>query len=200
MVCTTREFIMKVTDTTESYLEKQQRKLEKHRAFIDSCQDKFRNALRDRIKPYESWLSGKSVLCIAARLGTEVRVFWEYGCFAVGIDLNPGGISETVLKGDFHKLLFPQNCVDVVYTNSFDHALYPDGFLVGIRQVLKPDGSFILEASRGIQEGYKFDSYDVNRWDYVSQVADRVERTGFKLISERPFKIPWPGVHYLWHC
>lgn len=184
----------------EKYTRTQARKLNKHRGFIEGFQEKFRKSLAERLSPYSEWLEGKSVLCLAARLGTEVEVFWGYGCFAIGIDLNPGGASTSVVEGDFHKVQYPDDSVDLVYTNSYDHSLYPDKLLTEVRRVLKPNGRFVLEASRGTKEGYKFDGYDINRWERTSDVAKQVREAGFELISKKPFRIPWPGVHYLWHC
>ena len=47
------------------------------------------------------------MLCLGARLGTEVRALHNLGYFAIGIDLNPGVDNPYVLMGDFHKLVFP---------------------------------------------------------------------------------------------
>jgi hypothetical protein len=38
----------------------------------------------------QTWLAGKSILCIGARLGGEVRAFTRLGALAIGVDLNPG--------------------------------------------------------------------------------------------------------------
>ena len=48
----------------------------------------------------------RTVLCLAARIGTEVKAFLDLGCFAIGIDLNPGTDNRYVVHGDFHDLQF----------------------------------------------------------------------------------------------
>lgn len=182
------------------YKNKQKAKLDRHRQFIESFQKKFRDALTARLAEHKEFLAGSSVLCLAARLGSEVEVFWSYGSFAVGIDLNPGSKGRvSVLKGDFHSVKFPDNSADVIYTNSLDHSRYPKQLLSEVKRVLKPGGHFILEAMRGSSEGGKFDSYDIYRWKYVSQIEDLVEAAGFEKLSQKDFKVPWLGVHYLWH-
>ena len=65
--------------------------------------------------------SARSVLCLGARLGTEVKALHALGLFAVGIDLNPGERNALVLVGDFHELVFPDGSIDAVYTNALDH-------------------------------------------------------------------------------
>ena len=67
---------------------------------------RFHAALSDRLARSPVELHGKSVLCLAARLGTEVRAFIDQGAFAVGIDLNPGRENRWVVVGDFHALQF----------------------------------------------------------------------------------------------
>ena len=66
-----------------------------------------------------------SVLCLGARQGTEVKAFLDLGCFAVRIDLEPGAENQFVVQGDFHDLKFPTESVDIVFTNSLDHAFDP---------------------------------------------------------------------------
>ena len=77
--------------------------------------------LGERLRSVPELKAGMSVLCLGARLGTEVKAFHDAGCFAVGLDLNPGPENKLVLHGDFHEVQFPAGSVDVVFTNSFDH-------------------------------------------------------------------------------
>merc|ERR1712157_41357 len=58
---------------------------------------------------------GRSVLCIGARAGGEVRAFRSMGAFAVGIDLYPASGTNLVLPGNAHSLQFADSCVDVIY-------------------------------------------------------------------------------------
>lgn len=56
---------------------------------IDNYDKTYRKHLRDRLQSHIN-VKGTSVLCLAARVGTEVKAFLDLGCFAMGIDLNPG--------------------------------------------------------------------------------------------------------------
>lgn len=69
----------------------------------------FRKILFDRLERLSLLRNGMTVLCLAARIGTEVKAFFDIGCFAVGIDLNPGENNRYVVYGDFHDIQFPSN-------------------------------------------------------------------------------------------
>jgi SAM-dependent methyltransferase len=146
-------------------------------------------ALVDRL--VRSDLEGRSVLCLAARLGGEVRAFRRLGAFAVGVDLNPGGASRYVLEGDFHQLDFPDACVDVVFTNSMDHALDPDKLLTEVRRVLRPGGAFILEAMDYGQNSPG--PWEVMVWQSTASLRARIESVGFTTAETTSFDVPWPG-------
>ncbi|MEY2527921.1 MAG: hypothetical protein QOJ05_11, partial [Verrucomicrobiota bacterium] len=102
----------------EAYLEHQKAKLETHD--FGRYDEEFRATLRERLSALEIEWPGGTVLCLAARIGTEVKAFLDLGAFAVGIDLNPGADNRYVVHGDFHDLQFAPGSIDVVYTNSLD--------------------------------------------------------------------------------
>src|SRR5581483_2782763 len=106
-----------------------------------------------------------------ARLGTEVKAFLDLGCFAVGVDLNPGSGNRYVLHGDFHDLPFPQESVDLVFTNSLDHAFSVDRMIAEMRRVLKPGGLLVLELSCGSSGGKSAGHYESFWWDCVDDVV-----------------------------
>lgn len=132
------------------YLDHQRSKLE----LLDlAAYDRvYRDALRSRLESSGYGVGGKSTLCLAARIGTEVKAFADLGSFAVGVDLNPGAENPYVLPGDFHALQFPDACVDVVFTNSLDHALEPERLAAEVHRVLKPAGVVILELAGQVTE------------------------------------------------
>jgi hypothetical protein len=73
----------------------------------------FANASHAR--EYE--LEGKTVLCVGARLGGEVRAFMRLGALAIGYDFEPGPRNPWVLWGTGAPLQFGDNLFDYVYTN-----------------------------------------------------------------------------------
>mmetsp|Transcript_7275 Transcript_7275/g.9827 ORF Transcript_7275/g.9827 Transcript_7275/m.9827 type:complete len:301 (-) Transcript_7275:236-1138(-) len=93
----------------------------------------------------------KSVLCLAARLGGEVRSFTRVGALAIGMDLNPGKDNKWVVQGDFHSLQFASGVFDYVFTNAMDHAFDLGAVTKEVCRVLKPEGNFILDIG-GIEQ------------------------------------------------
>lgn len=138
---------------------------------------------------------GSRVLCLAARRGGEVRAFLDCGCFAVGMDLNPGVDNPYVVAGDFHALQFPDQVVDIVFTNSLDHVRDLEAVIAEIRRVLVPTGRVLIEAMAGEEEGQKFDYYESYSWPTVSALIERLEAEGLALVSRTTITQPWRGEH-----
>ena len=103
-------------------------------------------------------LAGKSILCLGARLGGEVRAFKKLGALAIGIDLNPGEGNRDVLFGDFHTINFSDGLFDVVFCNCIDHVFDLDIFLAEVLRVLKPLGRFTCEIA--IQKAGPYETID----------------------------------------
>ena len=120
----------------------------------------------------------QSVLCLGARLGSEVEAFISLGHFAVGIDLNPGPKNSFVMTGDFHALQFADASIDCVYTNSLDHAFDVPRIASEVRRVLKPAGTFLLEAVDGFEEGYLAGPRDCTHWRTARGFAEEIARIG----------------------
>jgi SAM-dependent methyltransferase len=155
----------------------------------------YRAALLDRLREDNLLSPGMSVLCLAARWGTEVKSFHDLGCFAVGIDLNPGEDNRYVLPGDFHDVQFPDASVDMVFSNSLDHAFDLDKLVSEVRRVLKPDGLLIVEAGKGSDEGLAPGYYECCWWATTDHLVKCLENWGFHPTRRRPFKYPWAGEH-----
>ena len=132
-----------------------------------------------------------NVLCLGARLGGEVEGFIAAGYFAVGIDINPGEGSRHVLLGDFHQLDFPDGSVDIVFTNSLDHAYDLKKLLGEVYRVLKPGGIFMTANKGGVEEpvwkNAKSDGYDCMEWTELTKLCEYIEAQGFSMYHE--FKI-----------
>ena len=158
---------------------------------------RFRAALAERLRALDVEWSGAAVLCLAARIGTEVRAFHDVGAFAVGIDLNPGAANDLVLPGDFHRLQFPDGVVDVVYCNSLDHALHLDRVVAEAKRVLRPGGTALIEAMLGEEEGTgSFSRWEARSWARVEEVAEEFVAGGFVLDRTVSFHAPWAGKQF----
>jgi SAM-dependent methyltransferase len=178
-------------DSYEAYLEHQKAKLETHD--FGQYDDEFRVALRERLVPLDLEWPGRTVLCLAARIGTEVKAFLDLGAFAVGIDLNPGKDNRYVVHGDFHDLQFAPGSVDVVYTNSLDHAFDIDRIAKEVLKVLKPDGLLVVEAAQGRDQGVNPGFFESLFWKNIDELVRVLEAAGFKVTRRTPITHPWPG-------
>ena len=134
-----------------------------------------------------------SVLCLGARIGTEVKSFLDLGCFAVGIDLNPGRENRYVLHGDFHELQFAAGSIDMAFTNSLDHVYSVDRLIAEVARVLKPGGLFLLEADRGSGTGKRPGHYETFWWSSIEDVIALFEGARFLLTRRISFERPWVG-------
>ena len=176
----------------EDYLEHQASKLQ-HIDLSDYAVW-FRECLADRISSFPEVRAGMSALCLAARIGTEVKAFQDVGCFSVGIDLNPGQANKYVLYGDFHEIQFPSASVEIVYTNSIDHAFDAVKMLSEVRRVLRPSGVFILEAPHGNERDQSAEDYESFWWNSDRDLQSMVEGCGFHTVRRESIERPTAGV------
>ncbi len=182
--------------TYSEYLKHQKSKLQKVELFLkDEYDPKYRAALRKRLTAACVVKPGMNVLCLAARLGTEVKSFLDLGCFAIGLDLNPGKENKYVVFGDFQNIQFPDNSVDVIFTNSIDHAYNINALCKEIKRVLKPNGLFVVDIVRGEQEGQSASYYEAASWKKIDDVLAFFIKSNFRIISRSNFEYPWKGEH-----
>jgi SAM-dependent methyltransferase len=178
-------------DSYEAYLEHQKAKLETHN--FGEYDAEFRTALRERLSALEIDWPGRTVLCLAARIGTEVKAFLDLGAFAVGIDLNPGVDNRYVVHGDFHDLQFAPGSIEIVYTNSLDHAFDIERIAKEVLKVLKPGGRLIMEAVEGRDQGIKPGFFESFFWKNIDELVRVFENAGFIVSRRTPITHPWPG-------
>lgn len=109
------------------------------------------------------------ILCLGARQGTEVEVLRDLGFKdAIGIDLNPGPDNPFVRKGDFMALDYPDNSLDMVYSNCVDHAFDLDKFFREHARVLKPGGLALYDiADQEVGGGGPFEAVE---WSTVREL------------------------------
>jgi SAM-dependent methyltransferase len=175
----------------DDYLAHQAAKLETHE--FGDYDTEFRNALRERLVGLDiDWLD-RHVLCLGARIGTEVKAFLELGATAIGIDLNPGKNNPYVVQGDFHDLQFAAGSMDVVYTNSLDHAFDIERIAKEVFRVLKPGGLFILEAVHGRDQGISPGFFESFFWKNTDELVRTFENAAFTVCRRTPITRPWPG-------
>jgi SAM-dependent methyltransferase len=172
----------------DEYVAQQAKKIEdaNFRRKLESLEDEQYQGFRRRFGLAPEIVGHRTVLCLGARLGTEVRAFKDMDFFAVGIDLNPGGGNVHVLSGDFHRLAFADGTVDIVYTNVLDHAFDLEKVMGETRRVLSDRGIAFVEIIRGTDEGYLPQEYESIAWKTARGFADRLaEVGGMKLVAFR---------------
>ncbi|MFG0262385.1 MAG: class I SAM-dependent methyltransferase [Novipirellula sp. JB048] len=179
-------------ESYEQYLEHQKYKL--RTLNLSDYDHSFHETLRARLENSEAVHPGDRVVCLAARLGSEVKAFIDNGCFAVGIDLNPGPENKYVVTGDFHNLQFADNSVDVIYSNALDHAFDIKKIVTESRRVLCPGGLFIIEAVLGTEGGYSPQSYESFWWQSCDDLIQFFVDQKFELVGKEEFLLPWKGM------
>lgn len=111
---------------------------------IDIFQNKFSEYQDNKILKDKD-----NCICLGARTGQEVVALQNLNMNAIGTDIVPH--EPYVILGDIHNIDFEDNAFDFVYTNIFDHSIYPDKFINEIERILKPNGHCLihLEISKG---------------------------------------------------
>jgi SAM-dependent methyltransferase len=105
------------------------------------------------------------VVCAGARLGTEVEVLRDLGFRnAYGIDLNPGPDNPLVQPGDFHRLENETSSVDVIYSNSLDHAFDLDRFFEEHARALKPTGYALYDLDLTLRDAERTHPFESVVW------------------------------------
>ena len=172
----------------DAYLKEQRSKLDNGIPFLDEYDKVYRKQLRGRLEKLELE-RGLSVLCLGARIGTEVKAFLDVGCFAVGIDLNPGKNNSLVVTGDFHKLPYADKSIDCLFTNSLDHVYRPQRFLAEATRVLRECGTFIIELEG--QKNRDADKWASLNWDSYEDLVNLFGKFGLTVKSKSTFDAGW---------
>jgi len=167
-----------------------------YNALLNELWESDCEGFRLNFKPYEDIIKSlPTALCLGARTGQEVFVLREMGVGAIGIDLVD--TPPLVLEGDVHDIQFEDDSCDFVFSNIFDHVLYPDKFVSEIKRVLKPGGYCLLHLSiseDGHPDNDPWGACDLNS---TQQVLDLFGE-GFKVIDDKPLNQPnWPTYHVL---
>lgn len=185
------EFLRRPYPSYREYIRHQASKVEERDLVEQDA--KFRKVLGARLIHLVKLKKGDRVLCLGARLGGEVLAFRDMGCEAVGIDVNPGADEDLVMQGDFHRIGCGADSLDVVYTNSLDHAYDLEVVVGEVGRVLKPGGLFVVEAGRGMVEGRGWDDWDCLLWRRIDDVVAVVVESGFKVLDRIGIEYPWRG-------
>lgn len=171
----------------EAYLEHQAAKLERIDDRLRRHEASDYAVFVNRFQTCASLRAARSVLCLGARLGTEVRALHRLGFFAIGVDLNPGQNNPHVLPGDFHHLQFSDGICDAIYTNALDHTFDLRRLAAEANRLLRPGGVLVADVVVGFAEGFTPGPFEATHWTSVDTLIDRVAQwTGFGVEERRP--------------
>lgn len=170
----------------EEYLEHQAHKLGAIEERLRGREREDLEIFTDRFRTCAPLAGARNVLCLGARIGTEVRALLGLGYFALGVDLNPGHDNPYVVAGDFHALVFADDSIDAVYTNCFDHVYDLDRVVAEVVRVLRPGGILIADVLEGWKEGFIPGAYEATHWEEVEPFIHHLaELGGLELVSIR---------------
>ena len=145
----------------------------------------FRN-LFDRNKDYLK--NKENAICLGARTGQEVLVLQELGLKAVGLDLVP--FPPYTIQGDIHSIPFKDGEFDFVFTNIFDHSLYPEKFVSEIERISKKNSHIIIN----LQLNNPGDDYSENLINDPKSVEKMFKNS--ELIISRKIKNTFDEMNY----
>lgn len=166
-------------ESYEDYTKHQMAKLELVSDRLEETKEEDFQEFKRRFDGCGHLKSARSVLCLGARLGTEVQALQSLGLFAIGIDLNPGPENFYVLKGDFHHLVFPDGSIDAVYTNALDHVFDLSRVMGEIGRVLRPDGGLlVVDMLDGYEEGFTPGRYESLVWQSCAALQSAIVSLG----------------------
>ena len=168
----------------DAYVEHQASKLARIAPRLREKEDEDFAEFRRRFATCPALKDARSVLCLGARLGTEVRALHDLGYFAVGIDLNPGERNPYVLPGDFHRIVFPSGSVDAVYTNALDHVFSLEELVREVQRLLRPGGVFVADLELGSEEGFVPGEYESAMWRDHQVLIEQVRTLGQFEVAE----------------
>lgn len=173
-------------DSYDEYVSHQAAKLDQIAHRLRETEDDDFVEFKRRFETCEPLGEARSVLCLGARLGTEVRALHALGHFAIGIDLNPGADNAYVLPGDFHAIVFPDGSIDAVYTNALDHVFELDKVVGEVHRVLRDDGLFVIDMMEGFGEDNVPGNFESILWHDCDAMIERIcKQGGFVKVEAR---------------
>ena len=84
----------------------------------------------------------KNAICLGSRTGQEVVAMLETVEKSIGLDLV--SFEPYTVEGDIHNLKYKNEEFDVVFTNIFDHSIYPKVFCSEMQRICSPSGIIII--------------------------------------------------------
>ena len=186
-------------DDHEAYLKKQTSVVPAKQEYAEWRAARDYNTFKLKFRRFSPFIApNPKIVCLGARLGTEVRAFRSLGHeTAIGTDIGDyQGNDGLVIYGDFMRLsdTFEDGSIDFAYTNCFDHTSDPGEFLRGLMKALKPGGFALIDAL--IDQDNDWGGYWQWHPDSVDDLTDIMKQDA-TVLGWMLIKKPFNGRSYL---
>ncbi len=140
---------------------------------------------------------GEAILCLGARLGTEVRALRDLGhTKAFGIDIgNYVTGSDLVVYGDFNRMDYSDNTFEFSYCNTLDHSFDLRKFFQEVSRVSKV-GSYSVFDIIGDFDTNNFGEYIDKPYSF-NEVENVLRTMGHEVLIKSKIHLPWKGMSFL---
>tara|TARA_B100000886_G_scaffold340500_1_gene310550 strand:+ start:21539 stop:22198 length:660 start_codon:yes stop_codon:yes gene_type:complete len=139
-------------DNYSDYVEHQKNKTtdpEKIKKWFNDEWDLKYNGFVEIFQRNQRYLRNKNnAICLGSRTGQEVKALIDLGLEAIGLDLV--AFPPYTIQGDIHNINKSDNSIDLVFTNIFDHSLYPEKFCNEMERICRKKGHIIIHFQKGI--------------------------------------------------
>ncbi len=138
-----------------------------------------------------------NILCVAARLGTEVHALRNLDYNAIGIDIIYPKNSKYVHYGEFEEIPYPNNSFEAIYSNSIDHVYDLKKTLFEFNRIIKSEGYLLLRLMKGFEEGFEMDgAYESFAWAKTDDLLNEIKKhINFELV--KTIEIGWNKSLYI---
>jgi SAM-dependent methyltransferase len=150
---------------------------------LSDFEDEFKNI---------NFLNIQNILCVAARMGTEVHTLRNLKYNAIGIDIYYPKSSKYVHYGEFEDIPYYDHSFDAIYTNSIDHLYSLKKSIIEFNRVLKINGFLIIRLQKGFDEisTNLFRDYESFAWSKKEDIFNEILKIGhYNLIKTFPMSL-----------
>lgn len=155
---------------------------------LEKLNDSYNSRLKEFEKEFKNieFLGLKKILCVAARLGTEVHALRNLNYDAIGIDIFVTKNNKYVRYGEFENIPYENQTFDAVYTNSVDHIYDLEKTVNEIDRVLNTRGYLLLSLMKGIDEGFEMaGTFETLVWKKRFDIISKIQKiNNYKLVKE----------------
>lgn len=149
---------------------------------LSNFEDEFKNI---------NFLNIQNILCVAARMGTEVHALRNLKYNAIGIDICYPKFSRYVHYGEFEDIPYYDHSFDAIYTNSIDHLYSLKKSIIEFNRVLKNNAFLIVRLQNGFDETFinHFRDYESLAWSKKEDILNEILKIGhYNLIRTFPMR------------